>query len=60
MRLISKLINGISSILQKLIATIISQFFVPQFPVEPIFFSLNLKGTLLPGKLATASSDKAG
>ena len=50
-RLISQLIKGISSVLQKLLksfnGTIISTFFVLPFPVCAVIFCLNLNGALL-------------
>ena len=50
MRLISQLFNGISIALQKLLKyfsrTVISTFFVPSFPVEPV----SLNEALSPGK----------
>ena len=64
-RLISQLINGISRVFQKVLKyfniTIISTFFVPSSPVEPVIFCLNLNEALLPGKLTAAPvSFKAG
>ena len=57
-RLISQLINGISRVFQKVLKyfniTIISTFFVPSSPIEPVIFCLNLNEALLPGKLARA------
>ena len=50
-RLVSQLINGISSLLQKLLAyfngIIISISFVPPFPVCSVICCLNLKEILL-------------
>ena len=64
-RLISQLINGISRVFQKVLKyfniTIISTFFVPSSPIEPVIFCLNLNEALLPGKLTAAPvSFKAG
>ena len=64
-RLISQLINGISRVFQKVLKyfniTIISTFFVPSSPIEPVIFYLNLNEALLPGKLTVAPvSFKAG
>ena len=53
-RLISQLINGISTVLQNLLryfsGTHISEFFVPSFLVRPIIFFLYLNETLVSGK----------
>ena len=49
-RLISKLINGISRVLQKVLkyfnGTLILTFFVPSFSVLPAIFTLNLNEAL--------------
>ena len=66
MRLISQLFNGVSIALQKLLkyfnGTVISTFFVPSFPVEPVSFCLSLNEALSPGKSTRvpSSSFKAG
>ena len=65
MRLISRLIKGISRVLQKFLkyfsGTIILTAYVPSSPVEPVIFCLNLNEALLPGKLVRApASFKAG
>ena len=56
MRLIPKLINSISRVLQKLLkyfnGTIILTVFIPLSPVTPVTFCLKLKEALLPGKSA--------
>ena len=55
-----RLVNDISRVLKKLLkyfnGTIVITFFVPLFPIEPVFFCLNLNEALLPGTLSRVPS----